>query len=75
MDTDRDKQKPSEVSIMSKEMTLPECIKLIEKQRIIEALEKFKTQRAAAKALGITERMLGYKIKNYNIIKNYKIVV
>jgi Nif-specific regulatory protein len=47
--------------------TLPEIVGSIEKQRIREALEKYKTQRNAAKALGITERMLGYKIKNYKI--------
>ena len=47
--------------------SLPEIVESIEKQRIREALEKYKTQRNAAKALGITERMLGYKIKNYKI--------
>lgn len=47
--------------------SLPEIVESIEKQRIREALEKYKTQRNAAKALGITERMLGYKIKNYSI--------
>ena len=47
--------------------SLPEIVESIEKQRIREALEKYKTQRNAAKALGITERMLGYKIKNYQI--------
>jgi transcriptional regulator with GAF, ATPase, and Fis domain len=49
-------------------MTLPELVGSIEKQKIIDALQKHKTQKAAAKALGITERMLGYKIKNYNIV-------
>ena len=48
--------------------TLPEIIETIEKQNIREALEKYKTQRNAAKALGLTERMLGYKIKKYKII-------
>ena len=68
-------QKQLEVKAAPEDMTLPEYIASIEKERIIDALVKCKTQRAAAKALGITERMLGYKIKNYNIIKNYKIVV
>ncbi len=61
-------QKPSEVSITPEGMTLPALIGSIEKQRIVDALAKYKTQKSAAKALGITERMLGYKIKNYNIV-------
>ncbi|MDD4179660.1 MAG: sigma 54-interacting transcriptional regulator [Candidatus Margulisbacteria bacterium] len=48
--------------------TLPEIVESIEKQRISDALEKYKTQRNAAKALGLTERMLGYKIKKYKIV-------
>ncbi len=48
--------------------SLPEIVESIEKQKIREALEKYKTQRNAARALGITERMLGYKIKNYKIV-------
>ncbi len=48
--------------------TLPQIVESIEKQKIIEALKMHKTQRKAAKALGITERMLGYKIKAYSII-------
>ncbi|MFA6431374.1 MAG: sigma 54-interacting transcriptional regulator [Candidatus Margulisiibacteriota bacterium] len=48
--------------------TLPEVIEAIEKQRIEDALEKHKTQRNAAKVLGLTERMLGYKIKKYKIV-------
>ena len=47
--------------------TLPEVVGSIEKQRISEALEKHKTQRKAAKFLGITERMLGYKIQKYHL--------
>ncbi|MDD5594202.1 MAG: sigma 54-interacting transcriptional regulator [Candidatus Margulisbacteria bacterium] len=47
--------------------TLPEIVESIEKQKIKEALEKHKTQRNAAKALGLTERILGYKIKVYKI--------
>jgi Nif-specific regulatory protein len=47
--------------------TLPEIIESIEKQKIEEALKKYKTQRKTAKALGITERILGYKIQKYKI--------
>jgi len=47
--------------------TLPKIVESIEKQKIKEALEKHKTQRKAAKALGITERMLGYKIGKYGL--------
>jgi Nif-specific regulatory protein len=47
--------------------TLPEIVESIEKQKIEEALHKFGSQRKAAKALGITERMLGYKVKKYRI--------
>jgi Nif-specific regulatory protein len=47
--------------------TLPEIIETIEKQKIEEALKAFKTQRKAAKALGLTERILGYKIQKYGI--------
>src|SRR3989339_766675 len=42
--------------------TLPEIVASIERQRINDALQKYKSQRKAAKALGLTERMLGYKI-------------
>jgi Nif-specific regulatory protein len=47
--------------------SLPEIVEAIEKQRISEALKTQKSQRQAAKALGLTERMLGYKIKKYQI--------
>lgn len=47
--------------------TLPQIVEAIEKQKIIEALKLNKTQREAAKALGITERMLGYKISKLGI--------
>ncbi|MBN2058308.1 MAG: sigma 54-interacting transcriptional regulator [Candidatus Saganbacteria bacterium] len=47
--------------------TLPKIVESIEKQKITEALEQYKTQRKAAVALGLTERMLGYKIKKYGI--------
>lgn len=47
--------------------TLPQIVESIEKQKISEALAKYKTQRRAAKALGLTERMLGYKIQKYGL--------
>jgi transcriptional regulator with PAS, ATPase and Fis domain len=47
--------------------SLSEIVEALEKQKIEEALQKYKTQRSAAKALGITERMLGYKMGKYNI--------
>lgn len=60
--------KKAGVQMPSLTSTLPEIVESIEKQKIIEALEKHKTQRSAATALGITERMLGYKIKIYKIV-------
>jgi len=57
----------SHIEIPSEQTTLPKIIASIEKQKIVEALEKHKTQRKAAKALGITERMLGYKMGKYNV--------
>ncbi len=47
--------------------TLPQIVEAIEKQKIVDALKQCKTQREAAKALGITERMLGYKMGNLGI--------
>jgi len=57
----------SHVEVPSQETTLPKIVASIEKQKIIEALNLHKTQRKAAKALGLTERMLGYKISKYNV--------
>ncbi|MFA4967179.1 MAG: sigma 54-interacting transcriptional regulator [Candidatus Margulisiibacteriota bacterium] len=56
-----------ELEVPGEGSTLTDMVESIEKQKIIEALEKYKTQRNAAKALGITERMLGYKISKYKI--------
>ena len=53
--------------IVAEGTTLPKIVESIEKQKIKEALEKHKTQRKAAKVLGITERMLGYKISKYGL--------
>ncbi|MFH1684355.1 MAG: sigma 54-interacting transcriptional regulator [Candidatus Margulisiibacteriota bacterium] len=55
------------VSVQPEGMTLPKIVESIEKQKIAEALDKHKTQRKAAKVLGITERMLGYKISKYGL--------
>ncbi|MFA6548310.1 MAG: sigma 54-interacting transcriptional regulator [Candidatus Margulisiibacteriota bacterium] len=56
-----------EVEIKAEGTTLPQIVESIEKQKITEALEKYKTQRKAAKVLGLTERMLGYKIQKYKL--------
>lgn len=45
-----------------------EAVESLEKRMILEAMEKTEgNQRKASKILGITERMLGYKIKNYQL--------
>ena len=47
---------------------LPSVVQKLEEKMIQEALKKTcGNQRRAAKTLGLTERILGYKIKNYNI--------
>lgn len=49
--------------------TLPEKIEYLEREMIVDALKKTQgCQRYAAKELGITERMLGYKIRKYNLL-------
>ena len=48
--------------------SLKEKIKVMEKEEIILALmECDGVQARAARKLGITERMIGYKIRKYNI--------
>ena len=48
--------------------TMPEMVENLEKEMIIEALKKNSGQRRkVAQTLGITERILGYKITKYNI--------
>ncbi len=48
--------------------TLTDKIEALEKQEIIEALKECGwVQARAARKLGITERMIGYKIKKYRI--------
>jgi Nif-specific regulatory protein len=52
--------------------TMVEIIENMEKELIVDALKKSAgKQRNAAKDLGITERILGYKIKKYNILPKY----
>ncbi len=49
-------------------LSLKNKIKEIEKEEIIKALQECGWVKArAAKKLGITERMIGYKIKKYGI--------
>ncbi len=53
--------------------SLKERVKEIEKEEIINALKECNWVMArAAKELGITERMIGYKIKKYGIRKEEK---
>jgi len=48
--------------------TLKDKIRDMERQAILNALEKCDwVQARAARELGITERMIGYKIKKYGI--------
>jgi Nif-specific regulatory protein len=61
-------QSKIEVEAPSSGATLPEVVEAVEEQRIVEALDKYKSQRKAAKALGLTERIMGYKIKKYGIV-------
>ena len=47
---------------------LPEAVEMLEKRMIASALQKTGgNQRRAAQLLGLTERMIGYKIKTYGI--------
>lgn len=54
---------------VSAKQTLSDIIENTERELIIDALKKCNCrQRNAAKELGITERILGYKIKKYGIL-------
>lgn len=56
--------------------SLIERLERIEKEEIVNALLECKwVMSRAAKKLGITERMIGYKIKKYNIRKEEAIKV
>jgi Nif-specific regulatory protein len=53
--------------------SLKDLIKGIEKEAIVNALKECKWVKAkTAKKLGITERMIGYKVKKYQIKKEVK---
>jgi Nif-specific regulatory protein len=50
--------------------SMPDAVANLEKEMIIEALKKFQGhQGKAASWLGVTERQMGYKMKNYKITK------
>jgi Nif-specific regulatory protein len=52
--------------------SLTEIIENMERELIVDAIKKFDgQQRKTAKELGISERVLGYKIKKYNIYPKY----
>jgi Nif-specific regulatory protein len=52
--------------------SLTEIIENKERELIVDALKKFEgNQRKTAKELGISERILGYKIKKYSIHPKY----
>lgn len=48
--------------------SLKDRVQYIEKEEIIKAIEECNwVMSKAARKLGITERMIGYKVKNYDI--------
>ncbi len=48
--------------------TLPEMVENLEREMIVDALKKTNgQQRKAAQLLGLTQRMMGYKVRKYNI--------
>ena len=58
----------SEIEFPKKEKSLPESLEGIEKDLIIKALHEHQgTQTRAAESLGISERVLRYKIRKYGI--------
>lgn len=60
----------AQVNVHAEALTLPEKIETLEREMIVDALKKTQgCQRHAAKELGVTERILGYKIKKYDILK------
>jgi Nif-specific regulatory protein len=55
--------------------SLKDKVKEIEKEEILNALRECKwVMSKAAKKLGITERMIGYKMKKYQIKKEVKYI-
>ena len=58
--------KESDLGGFSRRGRLPEAIQELEKQMIKEAMARSGgNQRQASEILGITERMLGYRLKHY----------
>jgi two-component system NtrC family response regulator len=54
--------------LTSRQMTLPQTLEALEKQMILRALEQHDSvQTRAAEELGISERMLRYKMKKYGV--------
>ena len=72
-DVIRSEHMPPSLQIIKKSINTPGCsltevIENKEKELIIDSLKKHNgQQRKAAKELGVTERILGYKIKKYGI--------
>jgi Nif-specific regulatory protein len=55
--------------------SLKDKVKEIEKEEILNALKECNwVMSRAARMLGITERMIGYKIKKYHIKKEVKYI-
>ena len=53
---------------LSRKGKLPDAVHELEKQMILEALRRTGgNQRIASEILGITERMLGYRLKHYGL--------
>lgn len=57
-----------DIETLAKESSLTDAVEDLEKQMIVKAMEQTKgNQRQAAKMLGITDRILGYKLKRYGL--------
>jgi len=76
-DVIRSEHMPPSLQIIKKDesvarRSLNEIIENMEQELIVDALKKFDGhQRKTARELGISERILGYKIKKYNIHPKY----
>lgn len=56
------------LSAASSSDTLPKAVEILERQMLVDALQKTGgNKRKAAEMLGLTERILGYKVKQYNL--------
>ena len=63
-----------EEALMESDLTLTSKVQKLEMMEIMRALQENNGVKSrAARALGITERMLGYKIKNYNLSSKSKL--